>query len=149
MNVTEDDLKIERAVMAKLSAIYPSFSGLEFEQNIDNPTALFDFYGYSMGYHRASVDVKASYKKPDEYPTNIVSTDKWNEFIQMQPKVDHYLVYYYPEEHFVRVYDLDRVFDVVERPININHIRTGINQTDVVMVIRANQADFIKEGFYI
>jgi hypothetical protein len=149
LNVTCEDLKIEKAVMDKVTKIYPGFKDFEYKQNLEDKTSLYDFYGFFLGVHRHSVDVKALYCKPDEYPSNIVSMDKWQEFIANQNRVDHFMVYFYPESKFLRIYDLGKGLEYRIGKVHIHHKRTNEGREDEVAFILSSCADFEMNGFSI
>lgn len=137
LNVTEHDIRIERLVMAKVKDRYKPFKHMRFKHNVDDDAALYDFYGYYLGVHRISVDVKAIYTDPNKYDSNIVSLDKWQEFIDNNTRIDFYVVYYYPDHDHIKIYDLGKCYSAGVGFANIYHKRQKQSRRDRVAYLNS------------
>lgn len=134
-NVTEDDKRLEALVMGKASELFGVFHGVDWTHNLED-TAVFDFDGFYLGTHRYRADVKVIYCDKDKYDSNIMSMEKYEDFAENGHLYEYYLLYYYPSNSIIRIYDLHRAeFSI--RDIKIFHKRENVYKDCRVAFIRS------------
>lgn len=145
-NVTDRDKIIESLVMAKAVVIFDPFRYTVWNHNLDD-TGVFDFDGFYLDHHKSRVDVKALEGDKDKYRSNIMSVEKYEDYVANGHILDYYLVYYYPENRVCRIYDLHRC-EFAVRDIQIFHKREKIyKDCTVAFISSADKFEF--KDFYI
>ncbi len=146
LNVTDKDKAIEYLVLQKAIPQYDKFKYIDWRHNTDD-TEVFDFDGAYLGCHRIRADVKALYCEMDKYKGNIMSIEKYEDFVANAHLLDYYLIYYYPLNKVCRIIDLSKA-EFAIRDITIFHKREKVNKECTVAFV--NSADKIQlTNFFI